>query len=274
MLAELAQRGLMEGGNLVFEARVGQPEQLPDLARQLVGTHPDVIYATGLEEARAARTATDTIPIIATSSHLLEFGLIASLARPGGNLSGVTFFTAELEIKHLALLHELLPAARRVVLLRDPPFASGEHIVALEAAAHDLGLGAVVVEARRPEEIADALRRAHAAGAEAVNVLGSSMFFAKADILAASAINAGMPTICLWREMTEAGCLASYGAPLPEIFRLVAVQIDRVLHGTRVADLPVEQPTKFELVINLKTAKALGLMIPPSMLTLADKVIE
>ena len=185
MLAELAQRGLMEGRNLVFEARAGQPEELPDLARQLVGTHPDVIYATGLGEARAARTATDTIPIIATSSHLLEFGLVASLARPGGNLSGVTFFTAELEIKHLALMHELLPAARRVVLLRDPLLTSGEHIVALEAAAHDLGLGAEVVEARRPEEIADALRRAHAAGAEAVNVLGSSMFFAKADILAA-----------------------------------------------------------------------------------------
>jgi putative tryptophan/tyrosine transport system substrate-binding protein len=161
-----------------------------------------------------------------------------------------------------------------VVLLRDPLFTSGEHIAALEAASHDLGLAVEVVEARRPEDIGDALRGAEAAGAEAVNVLSSSMFFAKATILAASAINAGLPTICLWREMTEAGCLASYGAPMPEIFRLVAVQIDRVLRGTRVADLPVEQPTKFELVINLKTAKALGLTIPPPMLTLADKVIE
>jgi putative tryptophan/tyrosine transport system substrate-binding protein len=273
-LSELTRHGFIEGRNFVVELRTGPPEQLPVLARALVETHPDVILAVALPAARAALAATRTISIIAVSSFPLEAGLIASLARPGGNLSGVSIFTAELNLKRLALLHELLPAVRRVALLRDPLFAPPEHIATLKTLADDLGVVVEVVEARRPEEIRDAFRQARAGAAEAVNVLASQMFTASADILTAAAIDAGLPTICQWHELAEAGCFASYGPTLAEVFRTAGVQIARVLQGARVAELPVEQPTKFELSINLKTAKTLGIEMPFSLIVRADRVIE
>jgi putative ABC transport system substrate-binding protein len=273
MLSELARRGFVEGRNLILEPRVGPPERLPDMARELVESHPDVILAVGLVPARAARAATQSVPIIAVSSFPVEAGLVANLARPGGNLSGVSIFTAELNLKRLAILHELVPGARRIVLLRDPPYAPPEHIAALEATARDLGVTVGVIDTRRPEEIADAVRRARADGAEAVNVLASPMF-AASDLLAAAAIEAGLPAICQWFESAEAGCFASYGPTLAEVFRTAASHLALVLQGARVAELPVQQPTEFELVINLQTAKALGLTVPPSMLARAERVLE
>ena len=274
MQSELAQRGFVEGRNLVFDVHQGPAERLPDLARELVATHPDVIYAVGLPEAVAAHSATEAIPIIATSSLLLESGLVASLARPGGNVSGVTFFTAELNVKRLALLHELVPAALRVALLGDPSYMPAPHIADLTAAAHNLGLAVEVIEVRRQEEIGDSVRRARTAGVDAVNVLTASILLNAADVLATAAIDVGLPTICSWREMAEAGCLASYGPPMVEIFRTVGMQIARILHGARVAEIPVEQSTNIELTLNLKTAKTLGLTVSPSLLASADEVIE
>jgi putative ABC transport system substrate-binding protein len=273
-LSELARQGFIEGRNLLIELRMGPPERLLDLAHELAQRQPDVMLAVGLLAARASRAATEAIPIIAVSSFPLEAGLVASLARPGGNLSGVSILTAELNLKRLALLHELVPTALRVALLRDPPYAPADHIASLEATARVLGIAVEVIDAQRPDEIADVLRRARAGGAEAVNVLASPMFTSGGELLAAAAIEAALPTICQWYEVAEAGCLASYGPSLTEVFRTAGLQLTRVLQGVRVAELPVEQPTKLELVINLKTAKALGLNVPPSMLARADEVIE
>jgi putative tryptophan/tyrosine transport system substrate-binding protein len=199
---------------------------------------------------------------------LVENGLVESLARPGGNVSGVT--VPELDLKRLELLHELMPAAQRVAFLRDPHMAPVEHVAALKAVAHDLGIAVEVVEAGRPEEIAGALRQARAAGAEGMTVLEAPLFYEQADILTAAAIDAGLPTTCIGVP----GCLANYGMNVDEMFRTAGAQLARVLQGARPADLPVEQPTKFELVINLKTAKALGFSVPSLLLARADKVIE
>jgi ABC-type uncharacterized transport system substrate-binding protein len=275
VLVELARRGFVEGRNLVVEQRVGPVERLPDLARGLAEMHPDVIFAVGLPAARAAHSATRTVPIIAVGS-FLEAGLVASLARPGGNLSGVSIFTAELNPKRLALLHELVPKARHVVLLREPAFAPVEHIALLEATGRDLDLAVAVVDVMRPEDIEGSLRRAREGGAEAVSVLSATLFTAPAatKILAAAAREVGLPTICQWREMAEAGCLASYGPDLTGVYKLAGAQVASVLNGASIDEIPVEQPTRLELVINVSTAKALGLTIPPSFLARADKVIE
>jgi len=264
---ELARHGFIEGRNLEWETHFGPPEQLPDLARQAVATHPDVICAVGLLAARAATTATQTIPIIAASGFLLESGLVANLARPGRNLSGVT--NTEMDTKRLELLREMIPTAHHVALLHDAKYNPVEHTAALEAAARHLGITVEVVEIRRPEEIVGALRQARAGGAEAVNVLESPMLFENINIIAWAATDAKLPTIC----SGSARCLASY-APTIDIVRMLGAQIARVLQGARVAELPVEQPTKFELVINLKVAKQLGLTLPPLLLARADKVIE
>src|SRR6266568_258649 len=153
VLPELARHGFVEGQNLVLEARTGAAEDMPALARELVETLPDIVLAVGLPAALAARAATRTIPIIAVSSFPIEAGLVASLARPGGNLSGVSIFTAELNLKRLAILHEVVPAARRMALLRDPALAPPEHMAALAAAARDLGISLDVIEVRQPDEI-------------------------------------------------------------------------------------------------------------------------
>ncbi|HEX2239915.1 MAG TPA: ABC transporter substrate-binding protein [Actinomycetota bacterium] len=254
-----------------FEERV---ERLPDVAAEIVRAQPNAIVALGLPAVRALREATPSIPIVAVTSFPVELGLVPTLARPGGNLSGVTIFTEELNVKRLALLRELMPDARRLAALRDPAAAPAEHLRSLREAAQELRVTFDVIDASQPEDIAPAFRRAREAGFEAVNVLASPMFNGVSGIIATAAAQARLPTICQWREMTEAGCVMSYGPSYLETLRVVAKQLDRVLRGTRIADLPFEQPTKFELVINLKAAKAIGLDIPPMLLLRADEVIE
>jgi putative ABC transport system substrate-binding protein len=191
------------------------------------------------------------------------------VARPGGNLSGVEY--TELDTKRLELLREIMPEAHRVALLRDAAqFAPVEHLTAITAAAQRLAITTEVVEVRRPEQIAETLQQVRAGGAEAVNVLQAPMFFEKGDILAAAAIEAKLPAFC---EFVP-GCLANYQMDSNEIFRIAGAQLARVLQGAWVAELPVQQAMKFELLINLKTAKKLGLAIPASILARADKVIE
>jgi putative ABC transport system substrate-binding protein len=273
MAGELARHGFVVGRNLKIEPHLG--ERLLDLAREAVETQPDLIFAGGLPAARAAHDITKTVPIVTIADFLQEEGLVATLARPGGNLSGVTG-AADISLKRLELLHELVPAARHVVLLREPAFYAkgGRQIAALFSAAHTLGIAIEIVDIRRPEEIAGAVHQARGGGAEAIGVLDSAMFFEKVDILAATAIDARMPLMCLYPEMAQAGCLASYGQPLAEVFRRAGLQVARVLEGARIAELPVEQPTRYELVINLKTAKTLGFTIPPALLARADEVVE
>jgi putative ABC transport system substrate-binding protein len=271
-VAELSRQGFVEGRNLKFEPHFGPPERMADLARELVATHPDVILGGGTPATQAVHGATQTIPIIGIASYFVENRLVASLAHPGGNLSGVSVPLVELDLKRFELLHELMPAAHRVAFLRDPHMrlAPVEHEAALKAAARDFGIAIEVVEAGRPEEIAGALRQARAAGAEAVTVFDAPLFLEQANLLSAAAIDARLPTTCIG----VVGCLANYGVNVEEMFRTAGAQLARVLKGARPADLPIEQPTKFELVINLKTAKALGLTVPPSLLARANEVIE
>ncbi|HZG66879.1 MAG TPA: ABC transporter substrate-binding protein, partial [Herpetosiphonaceae bacterium] len=196
-------------------------DRLPELAAEIVRARPDAIVALGLPAVRATQTATTSIPIVAVTSFPVELRLVANLARPGGNLSGVSIFTAELNVKRLALLREIMPAARKIAVLRDPAAAPDEQIRTLDEASQELRVALYFVDAGRPEEIASALRRAREAGSEAVNVLASPMFNGVAGALAAAATAAGLPTICQWREMTEAGCVMSYGPSYRDTLRAV-----------------------------------------------------
>jgi putative ABC transport system substrate-binding protein len=248
--------------------------RLPTLADKIAAERPAVIIAMGPSAARAIRAATSSIPIIAFTSFPTEAGLAASLSRPGGNLTGVSLLTTELDAKRLSLLGELVPAARRIAVLRDPAIGGDGHVAQLEATGRSLGVTLDIVDANRPEEIASALRLAKSYGAEAVNVLASPMLNGMAGEIVAVTRQSGLPTICQWREMAEAGCVLSYGPSFLDSYRLAAKQIDKVLRGAKPTELPIEQPTQFELVVNLQAARALGLDIPPSVLARADEVIE
>jgi putative ABC transport system substrate-binding protein len=248
--------------------------RLPTLADKIAAERPAVIIAMGPSAARAIRAATSSIPIIAFTSFPTEAGLAASLSRPGGNLTGVSLLTTELDAKRLSLLGEVVPAARRIAVLRDPAIGGDGHVAQLEATGRSLGVTLDIVDANRPEEIASALRLAKSYGAEAVNVLASPMLNGMAGEIVAVTRQSGLPTICQWREMAEAGCVLSYGPSFLDSYRLAAKQIDKVLRGAKPTELPIEQPTQFELVVNLQAARALGLDIPPSVLARADEVIE
>jgi putative ABC transport system substrate-binding protein len=259
---------------LVLYLADSRVEPLPDLARRVVATRPAVIIALGLPLARAMRAATSSIPIVAMSSLPVETKLVESLSRPGGNLTGVNILTSELDTKRLSLLSEFMPSARRIAILRDPASATADHDARLEAMARSLGVTLDFLDAGRADEIAPALRLAKSRGAEAVNVLASPMLVSATAEITATARETGLATMCQWREMAEAGCLMSYGPSFLESYRLTAKQMDRVLRGAKPAELPVEQPTHFELVVNLRTATAIGLAIAPSFLARADEVIE
>ena len=249
-------------------------ERLATLSARIVSERPAIVVAMGPAAAKAMKAATTSIPIVAFTSFPVELGLARTLARPGENLTGVSLVTTELDMKRLSLLGELVPAAKRVAVLRDPAVNSPDHGPQLVAAAHALGITLEVVEARRPDEIAPALRLAKSRGAEALSVLASPMLNGAASEIAHQALQAGLASMCQWREMAEAGCLISYGPSFMDSYRLTASQMDRVLRGANPAELPIEQPTRFELVLNSRTAKALALGIPPSFVMRADEVIE
>ena len=199
-------------------------------------------------------------------------GLAASLARPGGNVTGISLLAPELRAKQLQLLKEVLPRLTTVALLRNPDIPLD--LTDLEARARSLGVQAQVIEARTPNEIADAFSKATRMRAGALSVVGGAMFHAHRALLAELAIKSRLPTVFLQREHAEAGGLLAYGPDLRDSFRRAASYVDRILRGARPGDLPIEQPTKFLLVINLKTAKTLGLTVPRSVLARADQLIE
>jgi ABC-type uncharacterized transport system substrate-binding protein len=275
----LGERGWVSGKNLVIEFRSaeGQYERLPGLAAEFVRLQPQAIVAGVTPAVRAAKGATGTIPIVmVTVGDPIGDGLITSLARPGGNVTGLTLTpTGEIWAKQLQLLGEAVPRSRRIAFLWNPANAAAPGAVkAVEEATASLGVELKVVGARAPEEFESAFRAMSETRPQALFVLADGMFFAHRARLADLALMHRLPTMLATKEYVAAGGLMSYGADYPDLYRRAGIYVDKILRGAKPADLPVEQPTKFELVINLKTAKALGLTIPHSVLLRADQVIE
>ena len=267
--------GYRYGEHFVIESRVdgGMPERLPALAAELVGLQPDVIIAGGGLPAVALKQTTATIPIVmAASVDPVGQGLVVSLARPGGNVTGMSLQSTETIGKRLELLKELVPGAAPVAVLwyrADP-----QDWQVAEAAARSRGWKLLSLELRDVGEIEAAIKNAAAARCSALMVLGGGAFFVHARRIAELATSQRLPTMFAGRTQVEAGGLMSHGADLYNIWRRAATYVDKILKGAKPGDLPVEQPTKFELVINLKTAGALGITIPQALLLRADEVIQ
>lgn len=272
----LHELGYAEGRNISLETRwaEGRPERLPALAAELVRLKVDVIVAAG-PAAEAASQATTTIPIVVpVSRDLVALGLAASLARPGGNVTGLATLSTELPGKWMELLKEILPSASRVAVLSDPYYTADQLRVS-EAAARSLGLRLQVLNVGRPEDLEIAFAQAKKNRAEALIVLSSALFYVHRTELVAFAAKQRLPTIYHQKDFVEGSDgLMSYGPDFKDLFRRAAGYVDKILRGAKPGDLPIEQPTKFELVINLRTAKTLGLTIPESLLQRADQVIR
>jgi putative ABC transport system substrate-binding protein len=278
----LRDLGYVEGGNIVIEHRDagGKVEGLPALAAELVALKVDVIVTGGgTASALAAKQATTTIPIVfASAPDPVGDGLVASLARPGGNVTGLSNLNSELVGKCLEQLKQAVPGVGRVAVLWQPGFmdkrTDKDMLKAADVAARALRVRLQVVGARGPADIEGAFSEITRARADALTVLSSAMLFTERRRLVDLAAKNRLPVAYAQREFVEAGGLMAYGPNLADLFRRAASYVDKILKGAKPADLPVEQATKFELVINLKTAKALGLTIPPSLLLRADQVIE
>jgi putative ABC transport system substrate-binding protein len=276
---KLRELGWVEGTNIIFEDRFAgrDGKRLATFAAELAHLPVDLIFTTGgVESALAAQSATKTIPIVfATSGDPVVTGLIASFSRPEANITGVSSINTELDGKRLALLKEALPRLTRVGVLRSPIDPSGAaQVKATETAARSMGVQLQVLDVRGPQDLGDVINTAKKQGVGALLVLGSPTLFEYQRRVGELVTKANLPAISAWRLLPESGGLLSYGADIPEMFRRAAVYVDKILKGTKPADLPVEQPTKYELVINLKTAKALGLTIPQSLLVRADEIIR
>src|SRR5262245_49218150 len=277
----LRDLGYVEGRNVVIEYRgaEGKRERLPALEAALVALKVDVLVAITTLEALAAKQATSTIPIVfAAVADPVTSGFVTSLARPGGNVTGLSLLAPEIVGKRLELLTQAVPGISRVAFLWYPR-AVGERterdfLKGTDVAARALGVRLQVVEARGPENFDRAFSEMNTARADALTVSGAAMFSNERRRLVDLAAKHRLPTVYAWREFVEAGGLMSYGPNVADSFRRAATYVDKILKGAKAGDLPVEQPTKFELVINLKTAKALGLTIPQSILARADQVIE
>ena len=274
-LQGLRDLGYVEGRTIAIEYRwaQGNPDRIPDLTAELVRLKVDVIVTVG-QFALAAKQATSTIPIVfAVHANPVGAGLVASLARPGGNITGLSLMSPELSEKRLELLKEALPKLSRVAVLRDPRTPPTD-LQFTEAAARALGLRLQVLEVRDIKDLEPALAAAKKGRAGAVNTLSSPFFSAHRARIVETVAKARLPAMYYQREFVDLGGLMSYAPNFPDLFRRAAAYVDKILKGAKPADLPVEQPTRFEMVVNLKTAKALGLTIPPSILIRADQVIQ
>jgi putative tryptophan/tyrosine transport system substrate-binding protein len=277
LFAELHKHGFVTGQNLAVEWRgYGlRPEQFDELAREQVKAKVEVILCGGEAAARAAQQATTTIPIIVLVDDVIRAGLVHSLARPGGNTTGVSILASELDGKRQEILLEAVPGLRHLAALSDPSSTTIPQLKALEHAARERGVILSILPITRREEIAPAIDTAKASGAAALNVLASPLLFNNRQIVFQSVAALRLPAIYQWPEMAEQGGLLGYGPRIVYIFRdLISSQIVKVLRGIKPADIPVEQPTRFELVINLKTAQAIGHEIPAGLVLRSDKLIE
>jgi putative ABC transport system substrate-binding protein len=273
--------GYTEGQNITIERRFAdwKLDRLPDLAAELVRLKVDVIVASSTPPARAAKQATSTIPIVVVAmGDPVGDELVANLARPGGNVTGMTSLGSELVAKRLGLLKQILPARSRVAALWHPAaygeHAMGEILKETELAAQAQKLELQLVPASGPNDFDGAFSAITSARADAVVVLPSPMLFGERERIVELAARSRLPAMYQAREFVDDGGLASYGANFADLFRRSAIYVDKILKGTKPADLPVERPTKFEFVINLKTAKTLGLDVPSQVQQLADEVIE
>jgi putative ABC transport system substrate-binding protein len=275
----LNETGAMEGRNVAIEYRwaEGQYDRLPALAADLVGRRAVVVVAYTNAAALAAKAATSTIPIVfLIGADPVRLGLVASLARPGENITGVSWFGADLGPKQLSLLRELVPNAAVIALLVDlnAPTAASTQVSEVQAAVHSLGLQLVVLEARTASDIDMAFARLVRERASSLVVGGGAFLLSRREQIISLAARHAIPAIYGFREYSADGGLVSYGNHIPDAFRRAGVYTGRILRGDKPADLPVERAVKFELVINLKTANALGLVVPSSMQLLADELIE
>ena len=286
----LRELGYVEGANLVIDARYadGDPKRLPGQAAELVQLKPDLIVAVGNDATLAAQAATGTIPIVMpTTSDPMGNGIVKSLARPGGNVTGIADLSAELGAKRLEMLLAMMaspaanPAAAKkprvtgvAMLLRTATRAQLRALKYVQDAGLSIGIAIVPIYASAVEEIDQAFASIRQQGATALIVSPNPFFFQQSSHIARLAAQHRMPVSAPYRVFAEAGCLMSYGADLFDTFRRAALFVDKIFKGRQPADLPVEQPVKYELVINGKTAKALGLTIPQALLISADKVIE
>ena len=276
----LRERGYVEGQNITIDYReTDDHDRLVSLARELVGLKVDAIVAPSTTAARAAQQATQTIPIVVqVMQDPVGDGLVASLARPGGNVTGLSLLSRELIPKRMELLKEALPGVSHIAILWDPnAFGEGttrDFLKETEAAAQRLGVALQLTSVLGPGELDDAFSAIATHHVDALLVLGGPMLFSERRRIVALAAKDRLPSVFNARESVELGGLMSYGASVDDLVRRSATFVDKILKGAKPGDLPVEQPTKFELVINLKTAKALGVEIPGSLLARADEVIE
>ena len=270
--------GYVEGQNIAIEYRWVnfKPGRAATLAAELVHLQVDAIVCTGGRvPAAAAKGATATIPIVFTASDPVRAGLVLSLDRPGGNLTGINLLAGELNVKRLDLLTAAVPGVARVAVFANPANpGTARGLQDLDGAARGLRVKLQVLHVRERQGIDDAFAAIARERAQALLVMNDPLFEIQRERIVDLAAKHRLPGIFQWREFAEAGGLLSYGTNLADMYRRLATYVDKILKGAKPADLPVEQPTKFELVINLKTAKALGLTIPPAVLARADEVIE
>jgi putative tryptophan/tyrosine transport system substrate-binding protein len=267
--------GYVEGRNIAYDFRYadGKPERLPTLAAELVAQRPTVIATFGDATGLAAKAATTTIPIVSMSEDLVKANIVTNMRHPAGNITGISIMGTELDAKRLEILAEVLPARSTVLLLADPT-THRESRPALDSTAQALGLTLNEAVVGAPEQIERALRAAKENGIAGVNVLSSALLFALRGRIIGLAAELGLPTIYQWPETAEEGGLLAYGPSLRGAFRQVTALVDKVLKGAKPQDMPVEQPIKFSLFVNLRTATALGLNIPALTLLRADRAIE
>src|SRR5690242_16081322 len=271
----LRQLGFVEGQNLSIELRYarGGLQQVPELAADLVRSKVDVLATFGDLTPKAAQQATQTIPIVAVSDDIVGAGIVASLSHPGANTTGLTIMAPELSAKRLEVLQEMVPRMSRVAALWDPTTGASQ-VETTERAARSLNLSVEVLEVRGRNDVVEAFRAAQSNRADAINVFNSPVLSSLYREIIDLSAEHRLPTMYQWKEHVEAGGLLSYGVNLTAMWRQAGTIVVKVLKGAKPADLPVEQPTKFELAVNARTAKALGIAIPPSVLVRADDVFE
>jgi putative ABC transport system substrate-binding protein len=275
---ELARLGYVEGKNLVIEVRhgAGDPNRLPEAAADLVRLKVDVIFANTLPAAFAAKAATETIPIVAWGMHgAVQSGIVTNLRRPGGNVTGTESLAPEVDAKRMQLLKQIVPDLRRLAVLYDTvDQGSAPHLAAIHDAEAALGLSTSRIPVARPQDFDLAFAAAAGRPLGALMTITTTMTYRHWPRIRDFAQAQGLPTLCEFRDMGERGCLLVYGPTFDEMTVRTAAQIDKILRGAAPGDLPIEQPTRFELVINLKTARELGLTVPQELLLRADAVIE
>lgn len=276
MLPYLATRGFVEGRNLVVDFRIGTAEQLPELAKALVSDKPDVIIAISDWALHPARAATSTIPIVAAPIGVdpVRARIAESWAHPGGNVTGVCLIAPELEIKRFSLLRDALPSVHRIAVISNHRKDIEPGLLPLRKAAAEAGLELVDVWIESPNEYAAAFDAMRGAGVEALVIVPTPELYSDTEQLSSLATKARLPTIGGFRESAQGGLLIGYGPSLKELGRQAAGSVDRIFNGTQAGELPFQGPTHFDFAINMRTAKALGLTIPPSLLVGADEIIE